>query len=220
VDGPAAPTATATDGSTIAPDRASLTASQAASTTRATGPDATTTTEGADRPRVIDPANVDRLIGQVIDRARMHVNGGTPGLESRFHDPELGDLRLVVVGRPGDLIRAELFASDPRAAEALSRAADRAATGPAGLAGIQLHIRTEAGSAASTTHNGSPERGREQLPQGGAGTAGQSGNGAAPEPGRDPSKTTSSRLNGRTIAATRSATSSARTRSSGLDVRA
>jgi hypothetical protein len=159
------------------------------------------------------------LIGQVIDRARLHVTGGTPGLESRFHDPQLGDLRLVVIGRPGDLIRAELFTSDPLAADALARAADRATTGSAGLAGIQLHIRTEGGSAASNAQDGSPDR-RGQAPQGGPGSSGQPGHGAPSEPGRDTTRSTSSRPIGRAIAATRSATSSARTPTRGLDVRA
>jgi hypothetical protein len=221
LEGAAETIASTTANAASTPDRAALSAIHVAGATRAAGgADAATASDAAERPRVIDPANVDRLIDQVIDRARLHATGGTPGLESRFHDPQLGDLRLVVVGRPGDLIRAELFAADPLAAEALSRAADRAATGPAGLAGIQLHIRTEAGSAASTAQNGSHERTRDGAPQGGAGASGQPGHGAASEPGRDTTRSTSSRPNGRTIAATRSATSSARTRTTGLDIRA
>jgi hypothetical protein len=105
-------------------------------------------TASIDRPAA-DAA--DRVLGQVIDRMRAFSTDGTPGLETRFEDPQLGTLRLIVSGRAGDTVQAEIVAVDARSAEAIGRAIERAATTSAALHGITLQVRTAdtAGSGAN-----------------------------------------------------------------------
>ncbi len=91
-----------------------------------------------DRPAQADA--IDRLIGQVLDRLRSVQTADGPGLETSFHAPGLGTIRLVVSGLPGEIVRATLIAASPETVQALRRAvAQHRATD--GLAGIDLQVR-------------------------------------------------------------------------------
>jgi hypothetical protein len=172
-----------------------------------------------------DPANADRLLDQVIGQIRLHGGNVVPSLETRLHDPQLGSLRLVLLGRAGETIHAELIAADPATADAISRAADRAIAGSLSLAGIDLRIRSEGGSfQASGGNHGRPD----EAAAGFSGddnrnnAAGTFRNGAGDDGGSDRSSTTTSdsaRLAARLAPAiARSTPANVRTRSAGLDV--
>jgi hypothetical protein len=86
----------------------------------------------------------DRVVAEALNRIRTTVQAGVPGLESRIDDPQLGSIRVLVSGRPGETIRAELVAADPAAARELTAALERAVAGGATLpAGVDLHVRTD-----------------------------------------------------------------------------
>jgi hypothetical protein len=89
-------------------------------------------------------ADVERLLDRAIGQIRTVGRPGDPALEARLQDPELGTVRVLVSGRTGDVVRAELVVADQRIADALTRAVDRSATSH-GLTGIDLRIRTESG---------------------------------------------------------------------------
>jgi hypothetical protein len=78
----------------------------------------------------------------VVERIRTAGGSSEPALEARIHDPELGTVRLLVAGRAGEVVRAELIVTDGRVADALARAIDRSAAGN-GLTGIDLRIRMD-----------------------------------------------------------------------------
>ena len=172
-----------------------------------------------------DPANADRLLDQVIGQIRLHGGNVVPSLETRLHDPQLGSLRLVLLGRAGETIHAELIAADPATADAISRAADRAIAGSLSLAGIDLRIRSEGGSfQANAGNHGRPD----EAAAGFTGddnrnnAAGTFRNGAGDDAGSDRGSTATSdsaRLAARLAPAiARSTPANARTRSAGLDV--
>jgi len=122
---------------------------------------------------------IDRLLSRVIERIRTVSSSSRPALEARLHDPELGTIRVLVAGRAGEVVRAELFVADQRIADAFSRAVDRSSTGH-GLAGIDLRIRTDSmGFDAGATGSGStPDRGgRDGGPSGWAGAGADAGGG-------------------------------------------
>jgi hypothetical protein len=208
----------------ISIDSASVAAAnQAASVHRTSG-----TVSGAveiSTAATADPANADRLLDQVIGQIRLHSGNVVPSLETRLHDPQLGSLRLVLLGRAGETIHAELIAADPATADAISRAADRAIAGSLSLAGIDLRIRSEGGSfQASAGNHGRPD----EAAAGFSGddnrnnAAGTFRNGAGDAAGSDRGSTTpsdSARLAARLAPAiARSTPPNVRTRSAGLDV--
>jgi hypothetical protein len=92
------------------------------------------------RPAVADA--VERLLGQVVKRLRTVDTTTGPGLEATFRDPDLGSVRLVVAGLPGEVIRATLTATSPEAVLALRQAIEhhRAIDD---LAGIALQVRQD-----------------------------------------------------------------------------
>jgi len=112
----------------------------------------------------------DRVVAEAMGRIRTATRAGVPGLESRIDDPELGSIRILVSGRPGETIHAELIARDPAAARELSAALDRAlAAGASMPAGVDLHVRTDAPQRPSgaNAHLGSqPGGGGRMAPDG------------------------------------------------------
>jgi hypothetical protein len=145
---------------------------------------------GTEDPVISAPAgtveDADRLLGRVVERLRTVVGSTDPALEAHLHDPVLGSVRLLVAGRAGELVRAELVVADPRSADALSRALDRSSTGH-GLTGIDLRIRLEsrpdaglAGSDSTLDRGGLPGG-----PDRWAGSAGGGGYGREADRGRD-----------------------------------
>jgi hypothetical protein len=218
-----AATQPAAGASTVSVDATSVAATgQVASTHLAS---ATTPNHEVSSTASVDSASADRLLDQVVGQIRLHGANGVPGLESRFHDPQLGSLRLVIVGRAGETVRAELIAADPATADALVRAADRAVSGSLGLAGIDLRIRSEAGSfQANAGTNGRSDDRPAGFAGNDNGTAGTSQQAGRDDPGSDRNSTASAGQARQTSrlapVATRPTTSNARTRSAGLDVRA
>ena len=209
-------TAAPADGTSIAA------ANQVPSTQRTSGPAARDDVSNA---AAANPASADRLLDQVVGQIRLHGGNGVPGLESRFHDPQLGDLRLVLLGRAGETIRAELIATDPATAAALGKAADRALAGSLGLVGIDLRIRSEAGSfqANAGTQGRPDDRPAGSSNDKGNGPAGafqQSAGDDAPSGRRSATAAGSTRQASRLSPVPTRSTANARTRSAGLDVRA
>ena len=119
-------------------------------------------------------ADVQHLLDRVIQQIRTVGTHSDPALEARLQDPELGTVRVLVAGRAGEVVRAVLFVSDQGIADALTRAADRTATSH-GLAGIDLHIRTEPprAEAGANGWGSGPDGGRPDTdPRGWSGTPG------------------------------------------------
>jgi hypothetical protein len=87
-------------------------------------------------------ADVERLLDRVVHQIRTVGTQVDPALEARVQDPTFGTVRVLVAGRTGEIVRAELFVADQQTADALRQAVDRASTSH-GLAGIDLRIRTE-----------------------------------------------------------------------------
>lgn len=113
-------------------------------------------------------ADIERLLDRVVHQIRAIGTTADPALEARLQDPDLGTVRVLVAGRSGETIRAELFVADQRTADALRQAVDRTSTSH-GLVGIDLRIRTEpARSDAGTNGSGArPDGGRPSADQSG-----------------------------------------------------
>ena len=146
-------------------------------------------TSGADGPAAPTAAaasgEVDRLLGRVVEQIRTVAGSSSPALEARLQDPQLGTLHLVVAGRAGEVVQAELVVADARSADALARAIDRSSAGN-GLAGIDLRVRTESGLGAGSSGSGStPDRStRDAGPGAWAGAGGGGGFDRGPDLGR------------------------------------
>lgn len=137
-------------------------------------------------------ADADRLLARAVAWVRGVAVTGAPALEARLHDPVLGHLRILVAGRAGDVVRAELVASDHGIADALAHAAAGAAVDNL-LSGIELRIRAqttgvgagaaESGAAAPNGGSGADAGGQTWAGASHGGDAG--GNGHARGPGGD-----------------------------------
>lgn len=137
---------------------------------------------GAPAPGAVDPAtageavappipgpSVEGLLGQVIERLRAVDTTAGPGLEATFRDPDLGSVRLVVAGLPGETVRATLIAASPEAVLALRQAVEqhRAIDD---LAGISLQVRLDG---PSTSRHGTAEPGVDTRADARGGEPGQ-----------------------------------------------
>jgi hypothetical protein len=169
------PSASATSASADGP-RIDLSLLQSARS--ASGASATASSVSSAAPATA-PADLDQFLSGVLERIRtVSTNGGT-GLEARLQHPDLGSVRLVVSGQQGDVVRAELIASDRASADALSRALDRASIGH-GLAGIDLRIRAES-AASSAGGFGSHDRSDRNAPGDGRSSGERAPDGRAPD---------------------------------------
>jgi hypothetical protein len=108
-------------------------------------PDALAPPDRAAAPRTTLEAAADRLLADVLGRARAFGGRHGPGLETTLRVADLGVLRLVLEGQPGD-VRASLIARDERVAEALMRAVERAGRAVDAPAGIAISVRAETAS--------------------------------------------------------------------------
>jgi hypothetical protein len=99
-----------------------------------------------DAPRPVLEAAADRLLADVIGRARSFGGRTGPGLETTLRVADLGVLRLVLEGPPGE-VRASLVARDDRVAEAIARAVERAGRSVDAPAGLVINVRAETASA-------------------------------------------------------------------------
>lgn len=93
-------------------------------------------------------------MSQVVHTIHTYQSAAGPVVEARVIDPNLGDVRLVVTGRAGEIVQAQLVVKDRASAEALTAAAARVhATGDA-LAGVNVTVRTETGGTSTATGRG------------------------------------------------------------------
>ena len=91
----------------------------------------------------------DETVARIVERLATLGGRLVPGLEARLHHPELGDVRITVAGRAGDVLQAQIVARDDQAAAALSRSVDRYHQAGGDLTGISLHVRAETGGNAA-----------------------------------------------------------------------
>ena len=119
-------------------------------------------------------ATADRLMNQVVQTVKSFQTSAGPALEARISDPNFGDVRMVVTGRAGEVVQAQLIVRDRAAADAITQAAARIHSTSDGLAGVSVTVRSESG----TTTGGGRGGGFEA-----AGWSSGSGSGAGSAPG-------------------------------------
>ena len=94
--------------------------------------------------------SAEKLMGQVVQTIRTFQTSDGPRVEARVSDPTLGDVTLIVTGRAGEVVQAQLFARDRASADALSQAAFRINSTGNALAGVSVTVRSESGGSATT----------------------------------------------------------------------
>ena len=90
--------------------------------------------------------SADKLMGQVVQTIHTYQTAAGPSLEARISDPALGDVKLVVTGRAGEIVQAQLIVKDRVTADALTAAAARFHATSDALAGVNVTVRSETGS--------------------------------------------------------------------------
>ncbi len=141
----------------------------------------------------------ERLMNQAVRTIHTFQTAAGPSLEARISDPNLGDVRLIVTGRAGEIVQAQLVVRDRISADAIAAAATRMRSSGDGLAGVNLTVRSEAGGSSTNGRSGSNAfesagwaggsgygAGSGSGPNGGHGqsldqNAAASGNGAGPD---------------------------------------
>ncbi|HEX7491878.1 MAG TPA: hypothetical protein VF337_09285, partial [Candidatus Limnocylindrales bacterium] len=112
--------------------------------------------ESVDGPRsaigLADAA--DKLMSQVIGTIHTFETSAGPALEARISDPDLGDVRMVVTGRAGEIVQAQLVVRDRVTADAITAAAGRMRSGGDALAGVSVTVRTESGNSSMSNRSG------------------------------------------------------------------
>jgi hypothetical protein len=96
----------------------------------------------------------DKLMNQVIDTIHTFETSAGPALEARISDPDLGDVRMVVTGRAGEIVQAQLVVRDRVTADAITAAAGRMRSGGDALAGVSVTVRTESGNSSMSNRSG------------------------------------------------------------------
>ena len=66
-----------------------------------------------------------RYRGQVVQTIHTYQTSAGPSLEAHFSDPNFGDVRMIVTGRAGEIVQAQLVVRDRVAADAINTAAAR-----------------------------------------------------------------------------------------------
>jgi hypothetical protein len=94
-------------------------------------------------------------MNQVVQTVRTFQTSAGPALEARVNDPALGDVRVVVTGRAGEVVQAQLIVRDRAAADTLAQAAARVGATSDALAGVSLTVRSESGGSTAGGHAGS-----------------------------------------------------------------
>ena len=94
--------------------------------------------------------SAEKLMGQVVQTIRTFQTSDGPRVEARVSDPTLGEVTLIVTGRAGEVVQAQLFARDRASADALSQAAFRINSTGNALAGVSVTVRSESGGGATT----------------------------------------------------------------------
>jgi hypothetical protein len=99
---------------------------------------------------VTGPSSVEesanRIMNQVVQTIRTYQTAAGPSVEARVSDPNLGDVRVIVTGRAGEVVQAQLVCRDRAAADALVQATARVHATSDALAGVSVSVRSEGGS--------------------------------------------------------------------------
>lgn len=144
-----APISVADSASSFATSAASAAAAFGAQGPAAARPTSSEATTLASGPSML-AESAEKLMGQVVQTIRTFQTSDGPRVEARVSDPTLGDVTLIVTGRAGEVVQAQLFARDRASADALSQAAFRINSTSNALAGVSVTVRSESGGNAST----------------------------------------------------------------------
>jgi hypothetical protein len=107
------------------------------------------------RPSVDLALAADKILTQVMQTVHTFQTSAGPALEARVNDPNLGDVRMIVTGRAGEIVQAQLVVRDRATADAISAAATRMRGAGDALAGVSLTVRSEGGGSATSSRSGS-----------------------------------------------------------------
>jgi hypothetical protein len=117
-------------------------------------------------------------MNQVVQTIHTYQTSDGPALEARVSDPTLGDVRLVVTGRAGEIVQAQLVVRDRVTADAISAAATRMQASGDALTGVSVSVRSDGGgSATGGRAGGDPFEAGSGTRDGYAGGSGPSNNG-------------------------------------------
>jgi hypothetical protein len=83
---------------------------------------------------------------QVVQTIHTYQTSAGPSLEAHFSDPNFGDVRMIVTGRAGEIVQAQLVVRDRVAADAINTAAARMHAAGDGLSGVSVTVRSEGGT--------------------------------------------------------------------------
>jgi hypothetical protein len=97
----------------------------------------------------------DRLMNQVVGTIHTYQTSSGPALEARINDSNLGDVRLIVTGRAGEIVQAQLIVRDRVTADAIAASAARMHSSGDALTGISVTVRSEGGGSATGSRAGS-----------------------------------------------------------------
>jgi hypothetical protein len=96
----------------------------------------------------------DRLMNQAVQTIHTFQTAAGPSLEARISDPTLGDVRVIVTGRAGEIVQAQVVVRDRVTADAITAAAARMHAGGDALAGVSVTVRSEGGGSATSSRSG------------------------------------------------------------------
>jgi hypothetical protein len=94
-------------------------------------------------------------MNQVVQTIHTFQTAAGPALEARISDPNLGDVRMVVTGRAGEIVQAQLVVRDRISADAITAAVTRMRAAGDGLAGVNVTVRSEGGNSSTGGRAGS-----------------------------------------------------------------
>jgi len=97
----------------------------------------------------------DKIMNAVLQTVHTYQTSSGPALEARVNDPNLGDVRMIVTGRAGEIVQAELVVRDRFTADAITAAALRMHSSGDELAGVSVTVRAESGSSSTSGRSGS-----------------------------------------------------------------
>lgn len=116
---------------------------------------ASTETVGVPAPVVTLADAADKMMYQVVQTIHSFETAAGPAMEARISDPSIGDVRMVVTGRAGEIVQAELVVRDRITADAMTAAAARMHSSGDELAGVRVTVRTEGGNSSTSSRSGS-----------------------------------------------------------------
>jgi hypothetical protein len=94
-------------------------------------------------------------MNQVVQTVHIYQTTAGPSLEARVSDANLGDVRLVVTGRVGEIVQAQLIVHDRATADAITAAASRLSATSDALAGVSVTVRSDGEGSATGGRAGS-----------------------------------------------------------------